>query len=170
VNRSLPITHRWIEGLEVITLMALLKREHPTGAYLVGAEMTSEVVKQTVEQMGFNFLYLDGRRISTVQDFFAEASRAFRFPKYHGENWTNWDALADFLKDLENIPAAVGDVIMFDEFQRFAQNDPANFFIAFRHLESVAQVTNSGYPMYVLLRATAASTTDKVLPHLPLVS
>ena len=59
---------------KVIALTELLERKYPTGAYLVRSDMTYQAVKQIVEQAGFNFLYIDGQKINTVEEFFAESS------------------------------------------------------------------------------------------------
>ena len=148
------------------SLEALLLKKYPASAYLVSADLAIDSIQQLVERMGFNFLHLDGRKIATVQDFFRITDEVLKFPDSPEDSW---EAFADMLYDLENIPWAKGNLILYDDFQRFEQNDDKNFYIAFRHLISIAEKSDSSdRPMYVLLSSSTTSTIVDIV-DLPLV-
>lgn len=61
------------------------------------------VIRAGLQELeGVRVVEVSGRQARTKEAFFADASRALRFPSYFGENW---DAFEECLRDLDWLPA-----------------------------------------------------------------
>ena len=129
-------------------LQVLLDSGYKPDVYVLESDLAVDIIRHMIEQAGYNFFYLDGKRIVSEQDFFQEAQQALAFP-YFGQNW---DAFDDCVSDMSWVPLAKGNVILYDEFEQFAQNDLNGFKLAFHGLQYATRVDITPQPTYVLLR------------------
>jgi len=105
-----------------------------------------------VEQHGLAFVVLDGKIIHGKDQFLIQAAAALQFPDYFGNNW---DAFADCLTDM-NWFGADGFVILYDNFDPFAENERHEFGVALEVLQEAVEFwRNQGKLMIVLLSGAA---------------
>ncbi|AFM25330.1 barstar family protein [Desulfomonile tiedjei] len=139
----------------------LLKKTEASGVYLLDEAIPASEVEHLVRGLDFTFFHLQGSRILSKTDFLIEIAATLRFPDYFGYNW---DALADCMTDITG-----GDensrVILFDRFDLFAENSPAEFATALEIFgESAIFLSQRGIGCFVLLqgRRSAAPELPKV--------
>lgn len=104
---------------------------------------------------------IDGRAVRTKPAFLRAWAEAFHLPAYFG---MNWDAFADSAPDLSGLPP--GDhLILYDQFDHFAEAAPGDWAIALRILSEVAAAwqRDPQRRVIVLLRGSLA-----LAPSLPL--
>lgn len=98
---------------------------------------------------GLFVAWIDGKRVTSKEEFLTVVAQALEFPGYYGRNW---DAFDECIRDLEWLPAR-GYVLVLDEYQWLAQRDPENWTIALAILKEAATTwSRTDTPMYVLLR------------------
>ena len=98
---------------------------------------------------GLFVAWVDGKRVTTKEEFLTEVAQALKFPGYYGRNW---DAFDECIRDLEWLPAR-GYVLVLDEYGWFAQRDAESWEIALAILKEAAKTwVWTTTPMYVLLR------------------
>ena len=114
--------------------------ESPESALLFAAEAMHD---------GLFVAWIDGKRVTSKEEFLTLVAQALEFPGYYGRNW---DAFDECIRDLAWLPAR-GHVLVLDEYQWFAQRDPENWNIALAILKEAANTwLRTETPMYVLLR------------------
>ncbi len=129
-------------------LQALLDGKLKPGIYLLENNLEVNAIRRMAEQGGYNFFYLDGRKISNEEEFFREAETVYAFP-YFGKNW---NALDDCLRDMSWLPRAKGNITLYDDFQRFARLNADDFQRAYYVLRYATRTDTTPQPMYVFLR------------------
>jgi hypothetical protein len=131
-------------------LQTLLLDIREPNVYLLETEAAIDVIHQVVVQAGYNFFHLDGKMIRNKKEFLQEAQRVLEFPSYFGHNW---DAFDECIADLPSwIAPADGNVILYDNFEVLAQNDPQEVQKAIYGFVRAAQTFTAPQPMYVLLQ------------------
>jgi RNAse (barnase) inhibitor barstar len=134
----------------------------PSGVYLIDAEERGRVLRDEAFPREFAIAILNGDHASTRAGFFREIARALRFPDYFGHNW---DAVYDCLTDLNWLPAA-GYVLIFDGFERLANDDPGQWKTGLTVLrDACAFWAPLRTPMYALLHGPLELASD--VPPLP---
>ncbi len=145
------------------TLSEKLQDKDAGGVYFLDTEATIEELHRLVASIGFQFFYIDGKRISDKRSFLKKIAEAMHFPSYYGENW---DAFEECITDLGWLSAS-GYVLLYDHFDRFSTKKPGEWKIAFDILHSAAEHwKREGVPMYILLRGNTSAVTG--LPILTL--
>jgi RNAse (barnase) inhibitor barstar len=120
----------------------------PSGVYLIDAAERERILHHDALPPEFAVAVLDGNEAASRAGFFQEIDRALHFPDYFGRNW---DAVYDCLTDLSWLPAT-GFVLIFDEFDQLATNEPGQWDIGLKVLrEACAFWRPLSRPMYALL-------------------
>ncbi|MCL4249041.1 MAG: barstar family protein [Anaerolineae bacterium] len=142
----------------MISIRALLEQGRDSGVYYLEA-MPTDDMGDLSSQTDFYVAYLDGRTISSKQEFFDQIKQALQFP-YFGNNW---DALRDCLGDLSWLPA-IRRIVVFDNFQNLANNDKAAFTTAVDIMQEATAFWRTYQkntpPLYILLRGENALLPD----------
>jgi RNAse (barnase) inhibitor barstar len=102
----------------------------PSGVYLIDAAEREQVLHDGTFPADFAIAVLDGTDAATRSGFFQAIASSLHFPDYFGRNW---DAVYDCLTDLNWLPAA-GYVLVLDEFDQFATNEPEQWDIGLKVL------------------------------------
>ena len=102
----------------------------PSGVYLIDAAEREQVLHDGTFPADFAIAVLDGTDAATRSGFFQAIASSLHFPDYFGHNW---DAVYDCLTDLNWLPAA-GYVLVLDEFDQFATNEPEQWDIGLKVL------------------------------------
>lgn len=106
---------------------------------------------------GLFVAWIEGKRVTSKEEFLTVVAQALKFPGYYGRNW---DAFDECIRDLEWLPAR-GYVLVLDEYERFAQRDPESWNIALAILKEAANTwTSTETPMYVVLRGARNQPLD----------
>lgn len=98
----------------------------------------------------FSFFYIKGEEITNKETFLRRSGEALGFPDYYGRNW---DAFEECIRDFGWCPAE-GYLVLYDHFEVFALNAPAEFKVAvaiFRSAIKYWKETNK-ISMYLLLK------------------
>ena len=133
-------------------LSDLLTDYKQSGVYRFEEPAAVNDLKRLAEQHGLAFLALDGKTVHDKDQFLKQAAAALHFPNYFGNNW---DALADCLTDME-WHEADGFVILYDNFDTFAENERDQFGVALKIFAESAEFWCSRRKlMIVLLSGTA---------------
>jgi RNAse (barnase) inhibitor barstar len=140
----------------------MLKDPQASGVYLLEESHGAEPLEKLTRDRGLAFFHIDGRDISDKDQFLKQAALILRFPEYFGNNW---DAFADCLTDMSWLEAD-GFVILYDQFDPFAEHSPRQFETALEILkESTEFWRNQGKALFVLLggKSMVGSKLPKVL-------
>ncbi|MGQ9903964.1 MAG: barstar family protein [Anaerolineae bacterium] len=138
-------------------LRALLAGDIPPGMYRLALRVPLDQVRDTVEQTGWRYAYINARGVASKPAFLDVFASALRFPDYFGRNW---DAFEECLADLswQSFDGTKGIVIVLDQPDDFARSQPDEWAIACDVLASaVAAHAQTGRPLIVLLRASKTS-------------
>lgn len=101
---------------------------------------------------GWRTFWLDGSLVGDKDTFLRRCAETFDFPEWFGENW---DALEDDLTDLSWAPARNGYLVLWERWNRLAEEDQPTFRTAIDvFLEAVEFWRDSGTPMAVLMLPT----------------
>jgi hypothetical protein len=139
----------------------LLKKTEASGVYLLDETIPASEVEYVARDLDFTFFHLPGSRIRSKKDFLREVAEILHFPDYFGHNW---DALADCMTDITS-GEENGRVILFDRFDLFAENSPAEFATAMEIFgESALFLSRQGTGYFVLLQGKSSAA-----PELPKV-
>lgn len=124
----------------------------PPSVYRVRSALPAAAVRRAVEAAGRRCYVLDGAGIADKVSFLRACAAAMDFPSHFG---TNWDALVDCLRDLDEETAPAGYVLLYDGWERFAAAQPTEWATARDILAEFAERTDAdGPPVHVLLRRT----------------
>ena len=122
-----------------------------SGVYFIQSEIDVNEIKRVLEKENRRLFHFDGNNIVTSQDFFNVAKEIMSFP-YLGDNW---NALLDCMRDMSWHPAN-GYILIYDDFQVFARNNPKDFQIALEVMKDATEswrIDRHNKPfMYILLR------------------
>jgi RNAse (barnase) inhibitor barstar len=139
-------------------LIAALEGDRPPGLYRLKWDVQVDALAGLAREQDWRFFYIDGKTIHNKTDFFRVCAISLRFPDYFGQNW---DAFEDCLRDLEET-SANQYVLLFDQPDQFAQENPEEWAIALNIFDEVVefwQATDT--PMYVLFK-TASPALDRL--------
>jgi hypothetical protein len=143
-------------------LEAILKGEVASGVYRFASRAKPETVQAAAAAQGWRCFYLDGTTVADKASFLAACQEAFALPAYFARNW---DALEECINDLSWAPAA-GYIVLYDQVESFAAQDPTNWGTALYILRDAAgNWAHEGTPMVVLLRQ--AGRLEQPVPDLP---
>ena len=121
----------------------------PTGIYTTNATHLSDDLKRAAEMAELEFVELDGRRIFSDFDFFAEVQRAFGIQS--SRRIANWDDMEDYLDEL-NWQLTRGYFVAFNDYELFHRAAEASFFLALDLFEIItASWSARDLPMIVVL-------------------
>lgn len=119
-----------------------------SGVYSITPGQDVDSIRKAAAASRLDFLHIDLKRIKRKAGFLKKVARVLNFPKYFG---MNWDALSDCLTDMAWRPAA-GYVLLFGNFQSFAQNYPADMEVARRIFDSSTEYwKQKKTPFYIIL-------------------
>jgi len=136
----------------VTKLSDLLTDCKDSGIYLLKGTAAASEAKRLVEQHGLAFFVLDGKIVHGKDQFLKQAATALQFPAYFGYNW---DAFADCLTDMTWF-GADGFVILYDNFDPFAENERDEFGVALEVLQEAAEFWRSQGKLMIVLLSGAA--------------
>jgi RNAse (barnase) inhibitor barstar len=97
-----------------------------SGVFRLEGDISTKKLEETIKQGGLAFFLLDGTKIHNKEQFLKEAAERLQFPDYFG---ANWDAFEDCLTDM-SWHEADGYVILYDNFEAFAEHSPDQFHTA----------------------------------------
>jgi len=101
-------------------------------------ELTSrpEDVETAAKEAGLAVFRLNLRRATDKKGFLQGTAKALHFPKDFG---ANWDALNDYLCDLDWLSTTTGYVLVFENTDRFAVSHPQDFTIGVEVLRAASE-------------------------------
>jgi len=107
-------------------------------------------LSELAQAYGFQYLYLDGRKIKTSADFFREAKHVMKFPDYFGQNW---NSVLDCMRDLDYWwKPSQGCFLLYNYFEHFANKDSASFHTSIEVMKAAVESwQDTETSMYVLL-------------------
>ena len=121
----------------------------PTGIYTTDAPHLLDDLKRAAEFAELEFVVLDGRRIFSDFDFFAEVQRAFGIRS--SRRIANWDDMENYLEEL-HWQLTRGYVVAFHDYELFHRAAEASFFLALDLFEIItASWSTKNLPMIIVL-------------------
>ncbi len=105
------------------------------------------VIGELVAERGWRLFHLDGHGIVDKATFLAHVATACDFPEWFG---SNWDALADSLRDLSWAPAS-GYVLLYEHHVAYESSPEWPMVISIFE-ETTQRWDRAGVPFFVLLR------------------
>lgn len=109
-------------------------------------------VTRELQRHGWSCAVLDGRSVTSSEQFLTACAQLLSFPVYFEYTW---DGLAECLGDLSWLPPAKGYVLLYDDGAVFARHDPDGWARALAVLRAAAvERSPRAAPLYVLLRRT----------------
>jgi hypothetical protein len=105
----------------------------PTGIYSTNSLGDAERLDRAADRAGLQFVVLDGTRIFSDFDFFAEVERAFGIRS--SKRIANWDDMQDYFEEL-NWQLTKGYVVVFNDYELFHRAAEASFFVALDLLQT----------------------------------
>jgi len=109
--------------------------EAKSGVYKLDEEPLIPSLQRAALARGFQFIYLNGSRITGKVELMRALSNALSFPAHFG---SNWDALLDMLRDLSWLPAK-GYVLVIGGLKPLARANAADYQMALDVLWDAAQ-------------------------------
>lgn len=138
-------------------LSDILESAEGSGVYLLAEDISAKDVEKLAQENGFMFFLLTGTQIRDKGDFLSRAAAALKFPDYFGNNW---DAFEDCLTDM-SWHESPGFVLLFEDFQGFAENSPDDFQTALEILKDSASFWAERQKAFVaLLRGPSRQNPD----------
>jgi RNAse (barnase) inhibitor barstar len=123
-----------------------------SGVYPRGTSCKAASVKQAAGYCKLEYFQVELKQVKDKAGLLDQVAREMDLPDYFGRNW---DALNDCLTDLSWRPAA-GYVVLFNDFQRFANVAPADAETARRIFDaSAAYWKQKKAPFFVVLCGVA---------------
>ncbi len=127
------------------------------GLYRLRADVTAESLQRQAEEHGWQLFHIDGAKTHDKRSFIRTAGQALDFPAYSAQNW---DAFEESIRDLTWAPAQ-GYLVLFDEPDQFAANDPEQWAVAREILTATVRFhRQQGAPMTVLFRRAGRALPD----------
>lgn len=83
----------------------------------------SEILKKESDELGYEYIYIDGNKCMTIDDLFTEFSVKFKFPDYFGYNWPAFD---ECINDLNWLPAC-GYIVLIGNGSKILSNNKQDF-------------------------------------------
>jgi RNAse (barnase) inhibitor barstar len=125
-----------------------------SGVYTITPGLNVGSIKKAAAACKLDFLQVDLKRVTSKADFLKKVAQALNFPEYFG---MNWDALSDCLTDM-SWRSASGYVLLFNNFQSFAENAPVDMRVI-RHIfdSSVKYWKQKTVPFYIILSEKSPS-------------
>jgi RNAse (barnase) inhibitor barstar len=134
-----------------MNLDTLIAQNYLSGVFWLDSATPPNELRRIVESYdGYAFLHLPGKEIQNKEDLFPLMKRVLGVPLDLGENW---DALIDILRGFTWQPAdARGYIMLYDDFEHFAENNNDDFDIALHALIRGGVAIDHNRKFYVLLR------------------
>ncbi len=98
------------------------------GMYRLRSNANIETLQRQAKDHGWQFFHVDGAKVQDKRSFIRTVGKALDFPTYSAQNW---DAFEESIRDLTWSPAK-GYLVLFDEPDQFAAQDPEQWAIARR--------------------------------------
>src|SRR6185503_17190152 len=124
----------------------------PSGVFL--APPDDQALRETAAQAGIAWFELNLARVESKREFLTACAKSLRFPKSFG---TNWDALADCLKDL-----CADSALNCRNCGKFAEAAPDDYAIALEIFRDAASYWNERGSVFIVLVDYAPSGTPLV--------
>ncbi len=127
------------------------------GLYRLRANITVEALQRQAEEHDWQFFHINGAKTHDKRSFIRTVGKALKFPAYSAQNW---DAFEESIRDLTWAPAK-GYLVLFDEPDQFAANDPEQWAVAREILNTAVKFhRQQGAPMMVLFRRAGRALPD----------
>jgi len=124
--------------------------ERPPGVYRWVSRSHPATVVRDARRRGWWCAVLDGHQIPGRDAFFGACAERLRFPAFFVPTWSG---LRDCVADLSWLPAADGRLLLYDDCDLFARNEPGEWAEAVQALRTATTAAPpDGRGMYVLLR------------------
>jgi RNAse (barnase) inhibitor barstar len=137
-----------------------LIEENHGGVWYVPNHADPKAVQRLAKAAGYAFFHVEGRNITNKEQLLGHVATALNLPKEFGHNW---DALEEYLTDLEWVDAD-GYVIYYDHIDGLLNAHPDQFETLVEILrDAVASWKEDGTAMIVLLSGTKP---PKAVPRL----
>jgi hypothetical protein len=138
--------------------------DRQAGIYVVASAPVARQLIAQAAAAGFSTGWIDAAANDTKATFLAASAKELEFPDYFGHNW---DAFNDCFRDLGYRPGS-GAVIVIDQFDRLANNEPRDWGVGLEVLRGAANDSrDEGHPIYVLLRGPAAAAPGIAAWNIP---
>jgi len=119
-----------------------------SGVYAINADLLAVMLQGKSFPEGFLVSIIDGAVADSWEGFFTGIAHALEFPAHFGRNW---DAVYDCLTDLSWLRAD-GFVLVLDDFDRLATNEPDQSHVALKVLHDACAFWRPlDRPLFVLL-------------------
>ena len=120
-----------------------------SGVYLLTRDPAE--VEHAAEEAGLTLFHVDIGDATGKKDFLKRVAEALKFPSHFGYNW---DALNDFLSDLEWLAVDRGSVLIFEGAGHYGSRHKNDFDAATQVLTSAADYwKDQGKPFWAFIRA-----------------
>lgn len=120
------------------TVYDYLIGEPKSNVFIVDQPMPTPKLQDAVSRLHYEFIYLNGKEISTSMDFWMQIKDGMNFPDYFG---FNWDATLDCLRDLSWYSVKPTRLfVYYEDFTQFAVQDQKQFEVALKTL-TIATLT-----------------------------
>ncbi|MEW6352280.1 MAG: barstar family protein [Thermodesulfobacteriota bacterium] len=131
------------------TLTDILGDRMASGVYLLAGDAPLAQLEEPAIQRGFECFHLSGSEAKNKAQFLAHAAQTLKFPEYFGHNW---DSLEECLTDM-SWHEAPAYLIVFEEFEKFADGSPGDFETALEIFRDAAETwRKEGKAWYLVLR------------------
>jgi hypothetical protein len=119
--------------MDAAKLKAILSPPYETAFKIFTSKSLDEqTLQEVVDGLDYKLVHLDGKTIKSKQDLFDQFQQIMQFPDYFGHNW---DALDEFLRDLEWLPS-LGYILYFSSPEVFINTSPIEFKIFLEVIQS----------------------------------